>query len=382
MVSEPQPRRLSRRELLLGAAVGLLSACSRGSGTGQPTESQSPQIGQSSPGSETLSPPPSPGKPLRGFRSGMTLTSWTKGELGDPDKGEKQIQKIAETGANLLSFIPTSYQDGPKATVIYQDQEKTSSNEEVADGIRQAHDLGMAVLLKPHVDSPDNTWRGEFGAGFDAKQRDQWFKSYKEFIVPYAKLAQENGVEICSVGCEFKALSGYADQWREIVNSVRDVYHGEVTYAANYDEPIQWYDAVDIIGVDDYSPVTTVNATAATIASFWQDRVAQYSQYAKKLGKPFMLTEFGCSSSVGGWKNPNEPTSNTADQDVQAIWYGALYNAILQKPGALVGVAGWQWYPYSIPHPEQDTGLTIQGKRAEVVFTNFNRQHVRQRRAA
>jgi len=360
IIEASEPRGLTKREVLgLGAAVALLAACS-----GEPP-------------AKTTSPPRS-SNPR--FQSGMTLTSWTRGELGSSE-GKRQLERIADTGADAVSLIPTHYQKGAKATVIYEHPQKTSSNNEVISTIDRAHDLGMGVLLKPHVDAIDESWRGFFGQGFNSDQRGEWFDSYRKFILPYAQIAGKHGVEVFSVGCELKTLSPYADEWAGIIDAVRNEFGGTITYAANYDEPgpnepVAWYKELDAIGIDDYTPYTPQDGpqTPEGLAAFWRQRFSKYNALSDKYDRPYLLTETGCSSSVGGWADPSQP-GKQPNQGVQADFYNAIFDGVPSSKGSVRGIYLWNWY-INIPS-DQATNLSPQGKKAQTVFATYNRQRVR-----
>ena len=112
--------------------------------------------------------------------------------------------------------------------------------------IRQAHALGLKVLLKPHIDLlRDNKpkgrfWRGDIGgcpegmppaphppAGvkrFTATEWDAWFASYAQFLAPYASLAQEEGVAMLSLNTELYCPNLQADRWRKLAADTRKTY--------------------------------------------------------------------------------------------------------------------------------------------------------------
>src|SRR4029079_12322054 len=121
----------------------------------------------------------------------------------------------------------------------------------------------IKVMLKPHVDAVNGQWRGDF----NPTNADAWFQSYTQFIVQYAQLAQAEGVEGLVMGTEFKTISGAAnrDRWVAVINAIRAVYGGVLTYAANATFPadeftsVSFWDQLDIIGLDGYFNLTASN---------------------------------------------------------------------------------------------------------------------------
>merc|ERR1712224_1000029 len=94
----------------------------------------------------------------------------------------------------------------------------TLTNDEIKVAIRHAHNLGLKVMLKPHIDLLRNNkphgafWRGDIGGcpadwnssvtPFSEVEWNKWFQSYEEFIIPYAELAESEGVEMLSLNTE------------------------------------------------------------------------------------------------------------------------------------------------------------------------------------
>ena len=92
--------------------------------------------------------------------------------------------------------------------------------------------------------------------------------------------------------------------WREIIDQVRNIYGGDVTYAANFDQyqDVSFWDALDFIGVNAYFPLREpVRSTEAThldeeLTTGWKRvlgelqafRVANHLQE-----KSFLFTEIG-----------------------------------------------------------------------------------------
>jgi len=132
----------------------------------------------------------------------------------------------------------------------------------VRQTIRQAHALGLKVLLKPHIDLlRDNKpkgrfWRGDIGgcpegmppaphppAGvkrFTATEWDAWFASYAQFLAPYASLAQEEGVAMLSLNTELYCPNLQADRWRKLAADTRKTCgaFGPADPDASCDDPL------------------------------------------------------------------------------------------------------------------------------------------------
>lgn len=99
------------------------------------------------------------------------------------------------------------------------------SDQSLRAAIRRARRQGLHVFLKPQVDILVGGWRGEITFSSESNW-EAWFHSYRAFISHYARLAQEEGVELFSVGVELDAARHREADWRNVVQSVRELFRG------------------------------------------------------------------------------------------------------------------------------------------------------------
>src|SRR3989338_3553437 len=130
------------------------------------------------------------------FQKGMCYAAWGKYVYSSP-YSDKSIESLARTGTTWISIITTWYQRDAQSPYIYP-TEKTPADYSIKHAIRKAHELGLKVMLKPHIDlisQEDGQWRGNI---FFYNENDWkiWFRDYKKFITRYARLAQDAGVDI------------------------------------------------------------------------------------------------------------------------------------------------------------------------------------------
>lgn len=65
---------------------------------------------------------------------------------------------------------------------------------------------------------------------------DEWFvKAYIPFIVKWAKLAEEEDVNLFAVGSEYVGTLDQTKQWLRVIRKVKKVYKGKTTYVGNHD---------------------------------------------------------------------------------------------------------------------------------------------------
>ncbi len=322
------------------------------------------------------------GKPLRGiglpthvFQKGMTYMAWNRGEYWSSDS-DQALQQLAATGATHVSIGITVFQDRLDSTKI-ESKTSTPTDEEIGHVMDTAHRLGLQVMLKPHVDlfQESGVWRGEIGKGFsDAKWR-AWFESYRQMILRYARLAQEHRVDQFCVGTELRATSHRADDWRETIRLVREVYGGPLTYASTHDleaENLTWWDALDYIGVDAYFSVSdSDNPSVEELMAGWKPHVAMLARLARTWRKPVLLTEIGYRSANGAGKEPWDwATVRPINVEEQANAYEATLRSLASEPW-FAGVFWWVWTTNPHRGGDCDDSYTPLNKPAEDVLRKW-----------
>jgi len=272
------------------------------------------------------------------YIKGMTW-GWI-GERGTwaTNEADFSMEQMARLGINWTALAVTAFQDHPQSTVIPYREEPTVTDEEAIKAIQKAHRLGLKVCMKPIVNCKDGTWRAHINF-FDKDvpcepKWSEWFASYTEFILHYARMAQDTGCEMFCVGCEMVQADRRAEEWRTLIARVREVYVGPITYNCDkyQEENVQWWDALDIISSSGYYPI-----------NYWDRRVEELEAFALKHAKPFFFMETGCPSRTGSAKIPNdwqfEGPVNMKEQD-------DFYRVMFEKVGDKSWFHGfmlWDW---------------------------------------
>ena len=107
---------------------------------------------------------------------------------------------------------------------------------------------------------------------------------------------------------------------------VRARYDGELVYGANWGNPaigntVNWWDAVDYVGIDAYYPLTGVNnPTPAQLQTAWTNRANQIETWRNSVApdKQVIFTEVGYQALDGANVVPYGATSSTIDMREQA----------------------------------------------------------------
>jgi hypothetical protein len=348
--------------LAVGLAVGVAAVTLLGSDNEAVPQSESRN------GTEATTGAGQPASDPGGFLTGFNLTAFTQGGYSGP-RVQADLERLKELGSTAVVLVPTWYMRRFDSTRIEPEPQKTPSDVGLQSTIATARQVGLEVILKPHVDVLDGTFRGDV----QPSDRAAWFSSYERFVGHYADIAAAGDVGFFSVGTELKSLSTDTEPWKAVIESVRSRYGGELTYAANWDEvfQVQFWDRLDLIGVDAYFPLSQEGEvpTPESLAAAWQPNVDGLEALSNQWGKPVLLTEIGYPSQEGSTANPWEVREGLpADQELQAMAYQAAYDAF-EGRSWLRGILWWSWRADPKPEEANDVEYTPEGKQAEGVFS-------------
>ncbi len=318
-------------------------------------------------------PQPSPGRlSLDEFQKGAVYTSWGTTELAT-EASDQTLRHLKELGVGHLSIMIVWKQDTIKEDVIAPDSKDTPDDKALVHIINKAHSLGIKVMLKPHVDVRDGTWRA------DIIPSEEWFDSYKKYMLHYSRLAAQYNVEAFSVGTELVNATSleWQGHWEDIIEEIKAIFPGQLVYGANWNEydSVGFWDSVDFIGISAYFPLSSTNdPTKEELVASWEGNVAEIEAWLKKeefMDKPVIFTEIGYSSADGTntkpWQVFSKLSDEFIDQEEQADCLEAMLTVCSQKPW-FKGFYWWNYFPQKRWSP---LGYAIRGKRAEEVLGNW-----------
>ena len=305
----------------------------------------------------------------------MTYATWHQDALGSAFS-DTSLERLKATNTEWVAFVPAWYQlqyNSPQLTPT----SKTPTDDSLIHAIQRAHELGFKIMLKPHVDLSEGSginWRGEIDFPNEAGWR-AWFESYTAFILHYATLAQQQQVELFCVGTELtNAASWHEALWREVIQRVRGVYRGPLTYAANWNEEYQlvkFWDALDYAGLDPYFPLSEQDVpTLAELRTGWLTHLPEIERWQQQINKPVLFTEIGYKSVVGTAKTPWADTASPINLELQRNCYQALLELFWSKPW-FYGVYWWHWGTHEKMGGPEHRGFTPQNKPAQALVTEW-----------
>ncbi|WP_437992786.1 glycoside hydrolase family 113 [Sorangium sp. So ce145] len=246
----------------------------------------------------------------------------------------------------------------------------------VLAAIAQAHARGLKVLLVPHLWVESGEWRALIDPGDDAGWA-RWAESYSRFLLTWAAVAREGGAEMLSVGVELRSwvTTPRAASFLPIIEAVRRVYPGLLTYSANWDdvEHTLIFDALDLIGINAFYPLAErEGASFEELLRGGRKVAAGVDAVARAWGKPILLTEIGYTTrrdpAVRPWEWPDRMKGVVVDQRSQAEAYAAVIAPFLDAR-TCAGFFVWRLYadPDDVSQ-EAEWGFSPRGKLAELVL--------------
>jgi hypothetical protein len=258
---------------------------------------------------------------------------------------DRQLDRLAAMGVDAVSLMPFAFEEGPSAPRLHMLGGGPESETDVGliHAVRRARAHGLRTLYKPHIWVGGGSWPGDVAMRDEAAWRD-WWRDYRRYVLHHAVLARWAGADLFSIGCELSGTLGRAEDWRQLIAAVRQVFPGPLTYAGNWNGDLErapFWEQLDLVGVDAYFPLSPDPAAgraelargAAAVAA----RLAAASQAHRR---PLLLTEVGFAACRATWTAPHRE-GGTPSQADQAAAYAALFGA-LGHPRWLAGAFVWK----------------------------------------
>jgi hypothetical protein len=166
------------------------------------------------------------------------------------------------------------------------------------------------------------------------------------------------------------------------VTELRRVYHGPITYSANWDDVDQTsiLGALDVIGINAFYPLADKAGAGFPELLAGGERVrAKVHALAEVWQKPVLFTEIGYTTrpdpAIRPWEWPDSMKVVHVDEKAQADAYRALLAPLLDEP-LFMGFFVWRLYadPDDVSQ-EDEWGFSPRGKQAELVMRDAFAAH-------
>ncbi|MFH1784297.1 MAG: glycoside hydrolase TIM-barrel-like domain-containing protein [bacterium] len=303
----------------------------------------------------------------------------------------KSLSNARSIGINYITILASRFMDNGYSSFLSQDPQKTPTDEEILHLITKTKGMGLKILIKPHVDCRDVTWRGIIRP----KDLNFWFKSYDSFMQHYARIAQETGADMFCMGCELISLSLPKENlpyWKKIIANVRKIYKGPITYAANWNtyweyKNVPFWDLLDYAGIDAYFPVSnSPKPSVGELKKGWEHYkgecpdipdgphrwLDEMEEWHKKIKKPIIITELGYRSIEYPGKAPYAWAGGVGENNAssQANCYEATLSIFKDKKWC-EGIFWWNWLTNPEAGGTGDNDYTPQNKPTEKVLKKY-----------
>ncbi|MBN4077007.1 hypothetical protein JYT48_01905 [Mariprofundus ferrooxydans] len=284
-------------------------------------------------------------------------------------QARRSMQRMASLGSNAIVLIAFLEQDSASAVEVNYSNAVTFG--QLQKAIEYAHDLDLKIILKPQM-LVRNSWASAIS--HESQQGwNQWFESYQQHIVRFARFAAQNKVQAFVIGTELSKASGFVD-WPGLIRQVRSVFPGQITYAAHNIDGLRafpFWNELDAVSVTLY-PSLGRSGQYDEMQALVHYTVAQLESVAKQFDLPLWVLEIGMPSAAGASLKPWEWQSlKHARVDLQLqrdaidIWLRALDQPWVD------GVFIWAWYSDAASGGRHNADYTPQNKPAERVIQRY-----------
>lgn len=296
---------------------------------------------------------------------------------------KKHIAPVLKAQSNYVALMPFGFIKELSSPKIAFNTERQWFGETKAGLLQYAKTFqqeNVKIMVKPQI----WVWRGEY-TGFIAMNSEEQWKvledSYTSFMMTYAKAAQEIKADILCIGTELeKFVVNRPEYWKRLIHSIKKVYQGKLTYAANWDEfkRVPFWGELDYIGIDAYFPLSDQKTPSiAELELGWQPHKKEILRIQNQYQKKVLFTEYGYRSVDFNAKEPWNYNRNSGNVNLQAQVNGleAIYNQFWKEDWFAGGFL-WKWF---CNHEKvgglQNTMFTPQNKPAEISIQKLHQQY-------
>ncbi len=283
------------------------------------------------------------------------------------------VAEISDLGAEWIQVNIKFYQENIYSSRIVSDKGYEAYWNQFEQIIQKAKEENLKVTILPIIlltNPQGSNWRGLI----DPYDLDKWFSYYEKLMVRIATVAEQNDVDMLTVGSELVNLQQYTSRWEKVIKEVRANFSGDLNYAANWDayETIGFLDKLDYLGISGYFDLTSsMNPSSWSLRYSWGSIKSQIFDFQEKNNIPIIFTELGYTSQDGTNMHPwNYYATDVVDLEEQKDCYKAFID-VWGDDEDFYGVFFYDWYGEGGP---KDTGYTFKNKPAEEIVRSWFEQ--------
>jgi hypothetical protein len=280
------------------------------------------------------------------------------------DTSFKALERI---NSNFACLIPYAFTPENKAQVITNYKYQWWG--ETPKGIKKCHktadSMGLKTMIKPQLWIGHGAYTGHLNFATDEEWLS-WEEQYLRYILKFAVLADSLKSEMFCIGTELGTSIEHRPKfWDKLIDSVKTVFTGKLTYAANWDDykKVHFWSKLDYIGVDAYFPLCDNECSEHQITLAWKRISKDLERFSNKYGKPILFTEFGYPSAAYALNEPWKTEKEPSNYEIQNLGYQVFFEQVWPSSW-LAGIFIWKWYPEPNQHRIAPNDFTPQGKPA------------------
>lgn len=286
---------------------------------------------------------------------------------------------VVRLNANYAAIMPFAYIHSLDSPTVHYDGNKQWFGETIPGVKQYISELkknNIEIMLKPQL------WvsQGEFTGNINMISEADWVEfetTYENFIMKFVKVAEEEHVKIFCIGTELERFVKHRpNYWVRLIEKIKEVYKGKLTYAANWDEysKTTFWNELDYIGVNGYFPLTKDKTPKReALKTGWINRKLKMKKHADSLQKKILFTEFGYRSvdytAVKPWDVDYSKTTVNLQGQTNATQ--VLFEELWQEEWFAGGFI-WKWFVnYDKAGGHGNSRFTPQNKPVEDVIRKF-----------
>lgn len=291
------------------------------------------------------------------------------------------LEKQRRLGANAIAIVPYSYMRDPHRPTPLPIMQRagTETDESVIRDALLAKALKLHVVLKPQIWLGGGQWPGDVEMK-TARDWDAFFQHYYRWMRHYALLAEIYEIEMLCVGVEFaKATQQQPEQWVALIDKLRGIFSGPMTYAANWGtefEALPFWEHLDYIGLDCYYPLSQAGQpTDSELLQAFAKKLDLAKAICQRANRPLLFTEIGFTSTPTPWQSPHrDGRGKPYDGQAQRRCYAICMSAIAESGDWLQGLLWWKFPSDLSEGGAKHTGFTPNNKPAEQTLSKWFRK--------
>jgi hypothetical protein len=284
---------------------------------------------------------------------------------------KKALDGIAADGFDTVELVVSARQENGSSDQIFLDMRLTPTPDQLSALIQHAQEMKLRVVLMPMVllqEPRGNEWRGNI----KPMAWEDWFDSYRSMAYHYAVIAEQNHVDVLTVGTELVSSESHEQEWEKTIAGIRARFHGKLTYSSNWDHysAVGFWNKLDFIGMNSFWKLgSDSSVSVAEIESHWHRIQNDLVAFSTKEGKPLIFLEVGWFSQANAANEPWDYTKDQAlDVELQRKLYEGFFRSWYGNPN-LGGFMIWEWSLGDVP--ADDKGFSPQNKPANKVLSEW-----------